>query len=205
MKKVNLSMPISHKPKIYLLGAGGHAAVLMDIMKRNKIYISCIYSPSLDLTRRIFHGVRHSPNEDEILTFNTENVLLVNGIGLLPENSLRLELSEKFKSRGFKFLSVIAQSAEISPYAILGEGVQILNGSVVQAGSIICDDTILNSRSLIEHDCHIGPMNHIAPSATLCGSVTTGANVFVGSGAVVLPNSKIQSGFTVKANSLNKF
>ncbi|MDA9300074.1 hypothetical protein N9Q00_00445 [Amylibacter sp.] len=198
-------MPLSDKPKIYLLGAGGHAAVLMDIMKHNKIYVSCIYSPSLDLNRRIFHGVRHSPHEDEILTFNTENVLLVNGIGLLPENSLRLELNEKFKSRGFKFLSVIAQSAEISPYAILGEGVQILNGSVVQAGSIICDDTILNSRSLIEHDCHIGPMNHIAPSATLCGSVTTGANVFVGSGAVVLPNSKIQSGFTVKANSLNKF
>ena len=178
--------------------------MLLDILNHSRIKVTRVYSPTVDPSRHIFNNIPCFTNEDEILEENKENVLLVNGVGVIPGSSLRWKLGEKFKSHGFKFLNVIAQSAEISPHVTLGEGVQILNGAIVQAGASICDDSILNTRTLVEHDCNIGPMNHIAPGATLCGGVTTGSNVFIGAGSVILPKSIIESGSIVKANSLLK-
>ena len=203
MKKMMHSRSNQEK-KVLLLGAGGHASVVLDILKKNHVSVSRIYSPNIDPSRKIFNGISWSPNENEVFGEDKHNVILVNGLGLIPGNVNRCRTAEKFRSSGYKFLSVIAQSADISPYAKLGEGVQILNGAIVQAGATICNDVIVNSRAVIEHDCYIGAMNHIAPGATVCGGVTTGSNVFIGAGSVVLPGSKLRTDELVKANSTHR-
>ena len=187
-----------------MLGAGGHASVLMDILEQNKIKVDRIYAPEINGERSVFKGVPFYKDEDEIFQQDSNTIKLVNGVGFLPHSRGRQRISEKFISRGFRFLSIISQSAEISSNAKLGSGVQVLNGAIVQTGAVISDETILNTRAIIEHDCSIGPMNHIAPNATLCGGVNTGANVFVGAGAVVLPNSQIKDCAVLQAFSLHK-
>ena len=191
------------KPIVALLGAGGHASVLMDILEQNNIYVNCVYAPKLDRMRSIFDRVNISKDENEILKFSANDIRLVNGLGFLPNTDARKKIHEKFKSLGYEFLSVISRTAEVSRQAKLGFGVQILNGSIVQTGARIGDGTIVNTNVTVEHDCVIGDLNHLAPSATLCGGVRTGNNVFIGAGAVVLPGSRISDNATVRAGSIH--
>lgn len=62
----------------------------------------------------------------------------------------------------------------------------------------------MNTAAVIEHDCFIGPNNHIAPNATLCGEVVTGSNVFIGAGATVLPHIKLSQDCLVGAGMVIK-
>ena len=60
----------------------------------------------MNSTRKIFHGIPWSPNENEIFAEEKQSVILVNGIGFI-QGILRLTLLEKFRSSGFKFLNVM--------------------------------------------------------------------------------------------------
>ena len=60
-----------------------------------------------------------------------------------------------------------------------------------QAQSRICRLSVVNIGAIIEHDCSIGDHAHIAPGAILCGGVHAADGVFIGSGAVVLENTRL--------------
>lgn len=51
---------------------------------------------------------------------------------------------------------------------------------------------ILNTKSLIEHDCVVGDFCHISTGAILNGTVIAKDETFVGSGAVVVNNIGLQ-------------
>ena len=67
----------------------------------------------------------------------------------------------------------------------LGNGHQLLAGSVVNAGVTFGENVLLNSGAVIEHDCRIGSHSHIASGATLCGDCVIGESVHIGAGAYI--------------------
>jgi sugar O-acyltransferase, sialic acid O-acetyltransferase NeuD family len=184
------------KPVI-IIGGGGHAAVILDILKQLKQPVAAIVSPEIDRLRQVFCDVAHLHRDEEILSYDCNEVELVNGIGSLPGNSLRVDIFKRFKERGYFFKSVVSPNAIVSPYAQLGEGVQVMANSVVQAGAVIGDNTVINTSATIEHDCIIGSHNHIAPGAVLCGSVETGDRVHIGVNASVIQSVHIGEGTVV--------
>jgi len=186
------------KPLI-ILGSGGHAAVLLDILRQQNADVLALVSPDVNFSRRIFQGIKHYLNDDDVLVFSPDDVQLVNGLGSLPGSSIREEISIKFKALGYQFKTVVAESAIVSPYAELGFGVQVMAGAIIQVGAIIGNDTIVNSGSIIEHDCNIGEYNHIAPGATLSGDVVTGHSVHVGTGASVIQGITLANHVLVSA------
>lgn len=191
---------------LFILGAGGHASVLVDILKQQNIAISGIFSPELDEKRQVFSGIPIYADEDLLQTYSRKSTLLINGIGSIPGNELRARLLQKFLKLGFSFSQVIASTATVSPYAQLGKGVQVLQGAIIQAGAVIGDHTIVNSGAIVEHDCIIGSNNHIAPGVTLSGQVKTEEYVHIGTGASVIQsitigkNSIIGAGSTIAKN-----
>ena len=50
---------------------------------------------------------------------------------------------------------------------------------------------IINHGAVVDHDCTIGDFSHIAPNATLGGSVRVGSNVLIGTGANILPGVSV--------------
>lgn len=187
---------------IFIIGAGGHASVLLDTLKKLKIEVTGYISPKKPLNNSLFSGLLHLLSDDDIDTFNKDEVLLVNGIGALPQKSLREDIFIGYKDKGFRFLTVVDPSAIVSSDVRFDEGAQVLPGAIINAGVTIGLNTIINSGAIIEHDCSIGPNNHIAPGAVLCGGVSTQNNVFIGAGAVIIQTLVLNKGTLIASGAV---
>ena len=177
--------------KVIIIGGGGHAKALADILKQQKINIFAISSPKVDKNSVLLGGLKQFLNDSDIYQFSQKQIWLVNGIGSIPGNSLRAEIFQKFRKDGYEFLTIISASSIVSDYCRIGRGVQIMPGAIINVDAVIGDNTIVNTGALVEHDCILGENNHIAPGAVICGGSTTKANVHVGAGASVIQGIKI--------------
>ena len=61
---------------------------------------------------------------------------------------------------------------------------------------------IINTRAIIEHECHIGPFTHIAVGAVLCGNVDVGDDSFIGANATITEGTKLGNHVIVGAGSV---
>jgi len=194
-----------NKP-VLIIGAGGHAAVLVDILKQLNQEIIALVSPEKKLSHTVFDGILHLQNDDDVLQYNPEKVTLINGIGSIPSDSknapLRTKLYQHFKVHGYQFSNVISPYAIISPYATIAEGVQVMANSVIQTGASIGENSIINTAAVIEHNCEIGSHNHIAPGVILSGNVRTEELVHIGTGANVIQGIKIEKNTVVGAGAV---
>lgn len=186
---------ITLNKSIILLGGGGHASVLLEILALEKSEVIGIIDPHKKKGASISGIPIIGNNDDEVLEHSKEEILLVNAIGPKPKSSERKILSKKFLKLGYQFKTLIHPSAHISNTSIIKNGCQVMAGAIIQANAIIGALSVVNSGAIIEHDCNIGEYNHIAPGAILCGGVKTESGVFIGSGSTILEN------LTLKANS----
>lgn len=189
-----------NKPLI-VLGAGGHAAVLVDILQSQGRKILALCATDYHAGREVFLGLKIL-SDKEVLGLNPLEVLLVNGIGSLPSNNLRQKIYDMYVQEGFFFETVIADSAIVSKFVDLGQGVQLLPSVTIQAGVKIGENTIINSGAIVEHDCVLGSNNHLAPNATLSGSVKTSKNVHIGTGASVIQSIEIGENSVIGAGAV---
>ncbi|WP_036804116.1 acetyltransferase [Photobacterium profundum] len=187
---------------LLIIGGGGHASVLVDILRAQGREVLAVVCPDDISMRRVFSGIRHLTKDDDVLAFSPDDVLLVNGIGMLPASGLKRTLNQYYLSHHYQFETVIAESAQVSPFANVEVGAQIFAGAIVQAGAQIGAHSVINSGAVIEHDCSIGHYNHIAPRATLCGQVITQDDVYVGAGATVIQSIMLAKNAIVGAGAI---
>lgn len=175
---------------IIMLGSGGHASVLTEILLQQGYTLLAVVSPSKGHSL-LFSNIQHFDSDDDILQFPCNEVKLVNGLGSLPGQYLRHKLFAHFTQLNYEFESVISMYAMLSSYAAVGAGAQILTGSIIQTGATIGRGTIINSGVIIEHDCDIGNNCHIAPGAIICGGVHIGEGTHIATGANVIQGISI--------------
>lgn len=174
-----------NKP-VLVIGAGGHATVVMDILRQLDYSIMGFVSIEKPAQHPVFEGVTWYSSDNDVLTFEKDEIELVNAIGSLPGQDIRFKVHHKFKKMGYSFMTLVSPKALVSNYAMLSEGVHVMPGCIVNANACIGEGTILNSGAIIEHDCLIGKHNHIAPGAVLSGGVVTGDFVHIATGAKVI-------------------
>jgi sugar O-acyltransferase (sialic acid O-acetyltransferase NeuD family) len=179
-----------NKP-VLLLGAGGHAAVVMDILRQLNCTVIGVVAKDKPRALGVFEGITWYSSDDDVLSFDNDEVLLVNAIGSLPGQEVRFKVQQKFKQLGYCFMTVVSPKAIVSDYALLSEGVQVMPGCIVNVNASIGEGSIINSGAIIEHDCVIGKHNHIAPGAVLSGAVVTGDYVHIATGARVIQGMHI--------------
>lgn len=182
---------MSDRPLV-ILGAGGHAAVLAEILLEQNRPLIAVVAPDSIPANSPLAGLKRIASDEQLLsTYSSEEVELVNGLGSIPGNNLRWKLFELFSEKGYRFTSVISAKANLSNYLDLAEGVQIMMGAQIQTNASIGKNSIINTGAIVEHDCEIGAHNHIAPGVTLSGGVTTANQVHIGTGASVIQNIQI--------------
>ncbi|ALU43233.1 NeuD/PglB/VioB family sugar acetyltransferase [Pseudoalteromonas rubra] len=180
-----------NKVPVVLIGGGGHAAGLAEILTQQNRQILAVVAPELSPSLRQLAEFTHHSNDEDVLNYDKHQVELVNGIGAMPYKSLRQKIYKRFKKDGYKFAQVIANSANISANVRLAEGVQIMQNAVVCIGSSVGENSIVNTSSTIDHDCSIGMHCHIAPGVTMSGQVRIEDGVHVATGASIINNITI--------------
>ncbi len=191
------------KQKIILLGGGGHAKVLIGLIRTTGIYeIVGILDLQLNVDVKIL-GV-HVLGKDGLLPQLYGNGITnaCIGIGSVKDNSRRKNLYEEVKNIGFNIPSLIHQNSIISEYVQISDGVQIMAGAIIQTGATIGENTIVNTGAIIEHDCNIGAHVHICPGAVVSGGCTVGESAFIGTGATIRHEVEIGKNATVAAGAV---
>lgn len=187
---------------VLLIGAGGHASVLLEILIEQKINIIGYVSPIPPANENLFLNLHWFKNDADILQFDNSTIKLANGIGSLPGITIRADVYRKYKNLGYSFETLISKKADVSEYACLEEGVQIMRGAIVQTGASIGYNSIVNTGAIVDHDCSIGSNNHIAPGATISGQVTSSSNVHFGTGSSVLQLVEINENVVIGAGAV---
>lgn len=186
---------------VIVVGAGGHAKVVVDALLRMGTKV--IGLTDADAARRGARvlGVPILGDDDEILRRSADGLLLANGLGSVGRTDVRRAVFERFTALGYCFASVVHPSAVVAQEVVLGAGIQIMAGAIVQTGCRIGDNAILNTRAAVDHDCVLGDHVHVSPGATLCGQVRVGEGSHIGAGATVIQGIEIGPGCIVAAGA----
>jgi sugar O-acyltransferase (sialic acid O-acetyltransferase NeuD family) len=188
---------------LVMLGAGGHAKVVQELLTANNMSLGGIIDPELDRTGvKIWRGIPVLGSDEVLLSMDTQQFLLVNGIGHLPRSVSRRQIYLKARELGFRFPALIHPSAWISSGVVMKDGAQIMAGVVIQPDSHIGENTLINTGVTVDHDCVIGDHTHIAPGATLCGDVSIGNGGFVGSGSTIIQGIQLGDDSLIRAGAV---
>ena len=122
----------------------------------------------------------------------------------LYKPQIRQIIFKKLNKIGYNLPVIKSPYSIVSKYSSIGEGTIIMHSSIVNSGSKVGKNCILNSMSLIEHDVSIGDYTHISTNTVINGQSSIGKNCFVGSSTVVTENIKIKDNSFIKANSFIK-
>lgn len=189
------------KPVI-ILGAGGHAKVLIDALLLQGFVIRGVTDVDPKKSGTTLLGIKILGNDEILADFPPSSVDLVNGIGSVDSMEARRKIFEAYKKRNYNFANVLHPSAIIARDVRLSEGVQVMAGAIVQTGSFVGENTLLNTRASVDHDCQIGAHVHLAPGVILSGGVRVGKECHLGTGATVIQNISIGERVFVGAGSL---
>jgi UDP-perosamine 4-acetyltransferase len=187
---------------VIVLGAGGHAKVLIETLLRSSVEVLGVTDPNPDLHDSSLFGLPVLGGDEVLRRYLPGAVMLVNGLGSAGRPLARTQLYEKFSTQGYAFANVIHPSATLASDLVLGSGVQLMAGVVVQPGVRLGDNVVVNTRVAIDHDCVIGSHSHLAPGVTLSGQVTVGEMVHIGTAAAVINNVRIGKNCLIGAGSL---
>lgn len=179
---------------VVIIGAGGHAKVIADIVKKSGDNLLGFLDDS-KLTGEEFFDAFVLGTVDSYSEYPDAEFIIAIG-----NNSVREEISEKMPSVSFY--------TAIHPTAVIGEGVEIGAGTCVMANAVVNPDAVIgkhcivNTASVIEHDNKISDFCHISPTAALAGTVTVGQRTHIGIGAKVKNNIDICSDVVVGAGGV---
>lgn len=190
------------KPVI-VFGAGGHAKVIIDLLLLQGRKIIGLTDRDEKKIGSTLLGIKVLGTDEKVLAdFSPDSVELVNAIGAIAPMEARRKIFSTWKNKGYSFPCLIHPSAVIAREVKLGEGTQVMAGAVIQIGATVGENSIINTRVSIDHDCKISDHVHLAPGVTLSGGVEIGEGAHLGTGATVRHNIKIGSGVLVGTGSV---
>jgi UDP-perosamine 4-acetyltransferase len=186
---------------VVILGAGGHARVVIDVLLLRGVRVACLADRNAALAGSAVRGVRVVAEDGFTAQHGPKAVRLANGVASTQTTAARRDLYLRYKQQGYAFATLVHPSAVVAGDVVLGDGVQVMAGAVVQPGVALGENALVNTRASVDHDCRIAEHAHIAPGAVLCGAVRVGAGAHVGAGALVIQNVSIGAGALIAAGS----
>jgi sugar O-acyltransferase (sialic acid O-acetyltransferase NeuD family) len=170
---------------IVIVGAGGHAKVVAQSLRRSSSWELLGFIDEVSPLRT------GEPFEDATILGGREvlKVLVERGVRSLAiafgNNAARLERWQEAARLGFRFPTIVDPHAIVAQGVRMGEGSYIAAGAIVQPGAEIGSQVIVNTGAIVEHDCFVGDGAHICPRACLAGHARGGRGAWIGAGALV--------------------
>lgn len=194
-------MPKKTKTKIVVFGAGGHAKVVLDIIKSLERYaVVGLLDASMELYGTTRWGYKVLGGHDQFAALQKRGIKCL--IVALGDNRQRQAVFEDAVKAGLEPIIVVHPSAQLGSGVKIGLGTLLVAGTVVNIDAVIGENVIINTGATVDHDCRIGSHAHLSPGVHLAGNVTVGELTHIGIGAVVLPNCTIGRDCVVGAGAV---
>ena len=177
--------------KLVIIGAGGHGRVVADIARLTG------YKQIVFLDDDIKNSLSRGKVEDFLKYINDSEFFVAIG-----NNVIRKRIFEKLTDKSGIIVNLIHPSAVIAKDVILGKGIAVMAGSVINTGTEIGDGCIINTASSVDHDCKIDKFVHISVGAHLAGTVNVGERTFICAGATIINNIDISDNCVVGAGAV---
>lgn len=182
--------------KTALIGSGGHARSLME-------FAAAAIDGYIDKRPSEGDEIPYLGNDEEFIASNSPeqwlvHMAIVGGSG--KDMPLRRKIIERFIGAGFRFATLTAPTAIVTPSARIGEGCALLHRCVIN-GATLGSNCVVNTGAIVEHACRIADNVFIGPGAVICGEVTIGSDTFIGAGATVRNCVTIGTGVTIGAGA----
>lgn len=187
-----------------IIGAGGHAKVVIDAMVLQGQYKPVAITDS-DPKRRgssvmgipVVGGDEQLP---ELLGKSIKHVAI--GVGSVKDNLTRKRLFDMAVGYGFIPVIVVHPDAVIAASVVIGRGSVVLAGAIVSPNARIGENVVVNTGAIIEHDCVLGDHVHVATGACLASTIAVGRLAHIGLGAMVKECICIGDGAIVGAGAV---
>lgn len=186
---------LDHPTDVALLGGGGHAHSVADVLARRGCTVRLVIAPEAapDL------GPLVIDDETGLLRARESTWAVVPAVG---DNRLRRRLTALAHHLSVSVPSVVSLTGTVASTASLGDGTVVLEHGHVGPRATLGRAVIVNTHATVEHEVVIGDASHVSSAATLTGGVQLGRCVLVGAGAVVLPGISIGDEATVGAGAV---
>lgn len=188
--------------RILILGAGGHAQVVADILLR-------MWDAGLPIAPIGYLDDNPALVGKALLGLPVLGTLAGLGrvahdavIVAIGANHARRSVFERLELRGDRFAIARHPSAIVAPDVLIGPGTVICAGVIINPGTVIGANVILNTASSADHHNRVGDHAHIAPGVHMGGDVVVGAGALVGIGATVMPQRTIGAWSVVGAGGV---
>lgn len=179
--------------KMVIIGGGGHAKVVISILKKSTDYEIIGYTDDKD--KGLLNGIPYIGTDDHLkkIIETDKNCSAAIAVGMVDILGKRQALYIKLNEMGLKFPVIVSRTAIVNDDVTIEQGSMLMDGVVVNTASGIGKFVVINTNATIEHDCIIGDYCHIAPGSVISGGVEIGDNCFIGAGACIKHGIKICS------------
>lgn len=171
-----------------ILGGGGHAKVVISVARLAGFNPIRVLDDNQANWGSELLGVPVTGPINQCSEFNASAVIAIGS------NRVRQTIATQFPH--IEWATLIHPSAWLDSSVQISEGSVVFAGSVIQPDSIIGRHCIVNTMSSVDHDCTLQDFAQIAPGAHL------GGNVYVGEGAMVGIGASVHQGSTIGAWSI---
>lgn len=185
---------------LILLGAGGHARVLVSILRRAGIVpagCTALERPGAQWP----DDIPYLGSIDALGQRDPRSVRLVNGVGSAGAAKRRRDVFENAAALGFEFAGVRHPAAIIDDTSAVDRTAQVIAGAIIQNGAVIGANALINTGAIVDHDSRVGAHSHVATGARLAGEVIVGEAVHIGAGATIIQRVRIGDGAVIAAGA----
>ncbi len=188
--------------KVLILGAGGHAQVVADILLRARdagqpITPIGYLDDDASLHGKVLLDLPVLGHTSALGRIPHDAIIIAIG-----NNQIRKRLADKLSAAGETFASARHPAAIIAPDVRIGPGAMICAGVVVNIGTVIGVHVILNTGSTVDHHNDLRNYVHVAPGVHTGGEVVIEEGVLVGIGATVAPRTSVGAWAIVGAGAV---
>lgn len=181
--------------EVIIIGAGGHAKVVADIILKSGDSVLGFLDDSV-FSSGSFCGFPIIGKVKDYERFNDRVFVIAIG-----NSQVREKIADELK--GVRWYTAVHPDAVLSDLDVsIDEGTVIMANAVINPGAHIGRHCIVNTGAIIEHDNKIGDYSHISVGAKSAGTVSIGRHVWIGAGATISNNISICSDCMIGAGSV---
>ncbi len=173
-----------NQQEIYILGIGRNTVTIMDLAEDCGFKIKGLLHYNNDRIGELYFGHKIiGCFEDFLKKESLDGMCFALSMGNLD---IRRNLYDTIIHKNGLIPRLIHPSCTISKRAYIGNGVQIMPGSIVQGDSTVGDDTVITVNTVIAHSAKVGEHCLISGQVMIGAYSTIGTMTHIGQGSTVV-------------------